>query len=336
MMSKKKSIFQPSKALFGFQSLLGACGIAVCSALDWSPGSHYLANIVGLILSCLIMLVGFGLFLTLQTMTKLPSNNPSSFIAKSVKNMGSKKTKIPLLACVGDSLTHGRASANFVQFVETSFNKGKNKKLEVVNAGRNSICTLPLLKLMIPEVIECHPEYVCILIGTNDIKGVYNAEWGDKSVDLWNLPDELSFDTYEINLGKILDEFLHKTKANIGVCTLPPMGENLKCKANDFVEKANLIIKKVVKTHERSKRVTIIDISQKLKSEITTKKIDLFSSHSVDDFQSAMKSMSILRVIFRFSWNKLGSRVGNIVSTIRRYFSLNHTYTYFGHYHGCL
>ena len=79
MMSKKKSIFQPSKALFGFQSLLGACGIAVCSALDWSPGSHYLANIVGLILSCLIMLVGFGLFLTLQTMTKLPSNNPSSF-----------------------------------------------------------------------------------------------------------------------------------------------------------------------------------------------------------------------------------------------------------------
>ena len=315
-MSKKKSVFQPSKRLFGFQSLIGACGIAVCSTLDWNSGSHYVANLVGLFLLCVIMLVGFGLFLTLQTITKLPSNNPSAFITKSMEIKDSEKAKIPLLACVGDSLTHGNASANFVQIVESIFNKGIKKKLEVVNAGRNSICTLPLLKLVVPEVIECHPKFVCILIGTNDIKGVYNAEWGEKSVDLWNLPDKLSFDTYEANLGTILDNFLQKTSANIGVCTLPPMGENLNCTANDFIEKANLVIKKVVKTHEKTKRVTVIDISQKLKEQIRMKKIDFASSHSVNDFEKAMKSMSILRVIFRFSWNKLGNRVGNVVSSL--------------------
>jgi hypothetical protein len=49
--------------------------------------------------------------------------------------------------------------------------------LQVINAGQNGICSWTILHERIPFVIACKPDFVTILIGYNDVRGVYRADW---------------------------------------------------------------------------------------------------------------------------------------------------------------
>ena len=62
------------------------------------------------IVAVMIVIAGYGY----RSATKLPDNNPESFLAS-----GKKAGKV--VVCIGDSITHGRVSHNYVDELENRY-----------------------------------------------------------------------------------------------------------------------------------------------------------------------------------------------------------------------
>jgi hypothetical protein len=75
-----------------------------------------------------------------------------------------------VLVCLGDSITHGRCSDDWVQRVR---GRVTGEDWEVVNAGINGDTAWNMLQRL-ADVIACQPDAVCILCGTNDISADAN------------------------------------------------------------------------------------------------------------------------------------------------------------------
>lgn len=83
----------------------------------------------------------------------------------------------------------------------------------------------------------------------------------------WNLPaNALCINTYRTNLNRIVSKILDSTNANIGLLTLPPIGERLESRSNCLVEKANKVIREIAVKHDD--RVHLIDIFEILSNGI--------------------------------------------------------------------
>ena len=130
--------------------------------------------------------------------------------------------------------------------------------------------------------MRCHPDYVLIMIGTNDVRAIYKDRWSKKIQRTWKLPQVPSLENYEYNLKQILTDIQDMSPlTTIGVCTLPPMGEDLKSEANELVRKANVIIEKTVNSFDQ--KCTVVPIYEKFES-ILEKKPNKKSALSVDYF----------------------------------------------------
>lgn len=123
---------------------------------------------------------------------------------------------------LGDSITHGAVSSNYVDFVR------KDPKLSsylVLNEGINSRLTYQLLPLL-EDVVELQPEMIFILIGTNDLISTLGEEQFNQYKKLWKMTERPNRDTYQKNLGQILDTLQKRTKAKIVLISVPPLGED--------------------------------------------------------------------------------------------------------------
>ena len=217
---------------------------------------------------------------------------------------------------MGDSITHGQCSANYVDLIGNIL-KDPKKNVQIVNAGQNSICTWPVLHGRLKHIIRCKPDYISILIGSNDIKGIYRERWAKQSQLRWNIPEHLSFQNYRTNLRSIVEKLLDETNAKICVCTLPPMGEDLNCKANDFVRKANEIIRnEITRIRLTNKRVEIIPVFEEFE-EVLEKSIENGKTfHTVEAFLHTNYWMSFCHVIFGIPLSSLSKLIRNKVSTM--------------------
>jgi len=127
-----------------------------------------------------------------------------------------------LLVCVGDSITRGEVSFNYVELLQTRL----GDRFEVINAGINSEVSHDVLQRL-DQIIACEPTLVAILIGTNDA----NASMSDEGA-LWlmqyrKLPFKPSIGWYEENLEVIVERLQRETRARIALLSLPPIGEEL-------------------------------------------------------------------------------------------------------------
>ena len=236
---------------------------------------------------------------------KLPLVNPQAFF---MGRMGWIKQKNECtLVCVGDSITHGTVSANYVDKIEHSLRKEmvpfKDYHWNVVNAGVNSITSFDVHR-NIENIIYCNPDYVTILIGTNDTKAFLRNKKKEKIKSSYK--ETLSFDHYESNLIKIVRKILEKTDAIVALCTIPPIGEDLSSKANSmYVRKANTIIKNITVRNEfaKLKRVYLFDTNYELRQTITEFNKGRFFYPSVEQFMENMRWTYLLHEILGLSWN---------------------------------
>lgn len=127
-----------------------------------------------------------------------------------------------VLVCVGDSITRGEVSANYVDLLQARL----GDRFEVINAGINGEVSYDVLQRL-DQVIACEPTLVTVLIGTNDA----NASLSDEGA-LWlmqyrKLPSKPSIGWYEENLEAIVARLQRGTRARIALLSLPPIGEEL-------------------------------------------------------------------------------------------------------------
>jgi lysophospholipase L1-like esterase len=251
---------------------------------------------------------------------KPPTDNPEAFIKRKASG-NNKRDKERTLVCIGDSITCAKVSSNYVDKVKQMLQESHSISNEwnVVNAGVNSTTTFDVLT-NIQTFEKCDPDFVTILIGTNDIKALFNEKWKERTES--QCKGKLSFDVFELNLTNMIRSILTHTKTRVvALCTIPPMGEDMTSGPNaEYVHKANTIIDKVVSLNEfiNSKRVISLDTNRKLREKIEEGSINRRFYHPVSRFEKVINFVCLFHVLLGLSWNTSSKLVlgpsSNVVS----------------------
>jgi len=147
--------------------------------------------------------------------TQLPENRPQA-ILNQVVDLNKR-----VVVCLGDSLTHGRVSHNYVDELDERF----PDDYLFVNAGINSELTYNVL-LRIETVIALKPDYITVLIGTNDALGTLGEQSAQRYIEKWNLPQAPDRKWFRQNLVRIVTRLKRETRAEIALLSLPPITED--------------------------------------------------------------------------------------------------------------
>ena len=288
---------------------------------------HYASNFT---LSIVTGIFGLVVLITAEELSRPPLKGPHEFVKQDLKK-GKRDEDERVLVCLGDSLTHGACSANWVDGVVSSLIKqlqqkddGSKTTLKVVNAGQNSICTHTVLHEKVNHVVSCQPDYIFIMIGSNDAMAIYRDDWAKEKVSTWNLPERPTEDVLIRNLTDIVIALLDQTTAVVAIATLPPFGENLDSASNKIIQSINSRIKTLeyhflgeIKNDSReTERVSVIDVNKALWAELNSQRsrTNSKSTQSIDTFLPYAIVMGVLHCIFGFSWNTLTRFLtGNVV-----------------------
>lgn len=165
---------------------------------------------------CVSMFILYA-YLSHKTFQK-PDNSPSDYLKCGIPG---KRGKV--VVCIGDSITHGRVSYNYVELLSSQI---KDKGYDVINAGLNNELAYNALR-RIDDIVACKPSHVTVLIGTNDVRARLSekqAQWAQKKMKLPRRPDEAFFTS---SLMTLCSDLKSRTQAKIGLLSLPPIGEDI-------------------------------------------------------------------------------------------------------------
>ena len=142
------------------------------------------------------------------------------------------------VVCLGASIVRGKASVDFVAML-----RERVPHRTFVNAGVNGNVAWEVLQRL-DDVISCHPREVVILVGTNDVLATMNPAAGESARRSKGLPAMPSLRWYEECLAHIVRR-LHDAGADVALCSLPPLGQDLEDAANARVREFNAAIARV-------------------------------------------------------------------------------------------
>ena len=215
----------------------------------------------------------------------------------------------PVVVCCGDSITHGHIGYNWVG----KLRENDTSKI-YINAGINADLTWNLNQ-RIGDVIKHNPDYITILIGTNDAIGSQPVKLiQDYYIQTKNLPRTPSIEWFEEQIENFVKQLKEKTSAKIALITLPWLGEQEDASIIDVVKSHNKIIKRIALKYDTS----ILDFFSEFKEEINnnndqTKNIISNYKHSIPYTTSELRRLRGLRAVilyyvFGWSWNKIGEK----------------------------
>ena len=205
-----------------------------------------------------------------------------------------------IVACIGDSLTHGNVGQSWVDYLRLEF-----KDTIFLNEGIKANTSWQVLQRLEP-ILECKPDVIILMIGTNDALGSFDVNSGLRYKRNNKLPEVPTLDKYKEYLPKIIERLSVSSK--VAICTLPPIGENKESKVNQHVNQFNDFIKIVAK----QKNIHLLQVSDSLWSDIDSR-----TYPSEIDYNP--KSIPLLRRIFggifhhylfKKSWNDIAESKG--------------------------
>jgi lysophospholipase L1-like esterase len=193
--------------------------------------------LVSIIVSVILVVGLLATNVYYQSVMKLPPNTPSKYLKQ---QFGNDKQR-PVLVLLGDSITHGRIGVNYADMVADQL---ESRNLEIVNAGINSELAWNALQRL-NEVIDCDPDIVTVLIGTNDANATMSKDIMRGYIKSMKLPREPSSEWYRSSLTSIVEDLKIKTKAKIALLSIPTIGEDTNDPAFVRSSDYSLIVKEV-------------------------------------------------------------------------------------------
>ena len=175
-----------------------------------------LLSMIGVILLVLILLAGAAVIYASRQVMRLPANNPAHFLKR-----GRDPSCRRVVVCAGASMVQGRVGYSFVDLLAGRFPQDC-----FVNAGFNGDVALHLARRL-DDVIECQPDAVAILIGTNDVIGTLDVESWRRYRRNKTLSGPTSLDQYRDALREIVRRLKVGATPHIALCALPVLGEDL-------------------------------------------------------------------------------------------------------------
>jgi lysophospholipase L1-like esterase len=144
-----------------------------------------------------------------------------------------------LVSVLGDSLTEGWVSANFVQIVEQRLG---SRRYRFQNAGVGGDFMYNL-RVRLGPVIDSCPGSITVLAGTNDAQHQLLGQTVRLTIEgRKQLPESPNLPWFRDNLLALIQTLLQHTRAHIAVCSIPPLGEDLEAAPNEQVRAYNRAI----------------------------------------------------------------------------------------------
>jgi lysophospholipase L1-like esterase len=148
------------------------------------------------------------------------------------------------VVCFGASLTAGTVSFDYLELLGA---RPSLAEFRFVNRGVNADLAWNGLQRL-DKVIAERPDYITILIGTNDV----NATMSERNLLRYHafnrLPVEPTRAWYEENLAMIVRRLKDETEARLALLSLAIIGEDLEHEANRKIELYNESIRQLART----------------------------------------------------------------------------------------
>jgi len=155
-------------------------------------------------------------------------------------------TKEHLVVCLGASIIRGQVSSNFVDVLAERMKKDGYRFINQGIAGYEAYNVL----IHLDSAINLKPDYVVILVGTNDVTATLNPKIARISRLTKKLPQPHSAQFYRDNMLQIVGTLKEKTSAKIGLISLPILGEDLESLPNQRIREYNAILRGIAEQEQ--------------------------------------------------------------------------------------
>jgi len=210
-----------------------------------------------MILIFLALIIAAALVAAFFYVSKIISSPPKGR-AEDYLNRNVKSDK-KIIACIGDSLTHGNIGQNWVDYLRQQFPNDI-----FLNEGINGNTAWQVIQRLDP-ILQCQPHLIILLIGTNDALGSFDINSGLRYKKNNELPEAPTLEKYKEHLNELIEKIGIQSK--IAICTLPPIGENVNSEVNQHVNLFNEYIELIAK----QKKLTLLPVSEELWSDIQSR-----------------------------------------------------------------
>lgn len=203
-----------------------------------------------------------------------------------------------LVACVGDSITRGQVSSNYVALLDRRFGASG---FEFVNFGVNGDLAYNVAQRL-DAVIARRPDVVTLLVGGNDVNSRFDERWQQRYMKDQKLPSIPDLDFYVQNVDSILTRLRTETTARVAVLEISMLGENLSSRMNLLVAEYNAALRQLATKHD----VTCLALNERLRSSLPP---DHQSPPYAGKVSAVMKA-ALRHTVLRQGWNRVSQRNG--------------------------
>jgi len=142
---------------------------------------------------------------------------------------------------LGASITQGRVSCSYVKVLKERLGTGE---YEFINQGVAGFESYNVLN-NIDKTIRSDPDFVILLVGTNDVLSSLDPGLAKLSRKLKKIPHEPSLSHYCTNISNIVRQLKQVPDLRIAIASLPPVGENLDSLENKTISTYNTELKRI-------------------------------------------------------------------------------------------
>ena len=205
-----------------------------------------------------------------------------------------------VIACIGDSLTHGNIGDCWVENLRREFPEDV-----FLNEGINGDVVWQVQKRIKP-ILACKPDAVIIMIGTNDAMASFDNDSGKRYKSNNKLPEVPTFKSYQKLLPELIDSFSDVSK--IALLTIPPIGENKDSAINSHVKKYNEFIELTAK----NKNISLLPVSRLLWDDLSIRTYPFKSDYdpSPNPIMRRIYGGLVHHYVFKKSWDDVAKSKG--------------------------
>jgi len=219
--------------------------------------------------------------------------NPEQFL-----RIGPMTTTRTLVVCVGDSITQGTLSANYVEMLDSHLS---DAGYQFVNAGVNGNLAENVLRRL-DDAIACRPDIVTILVGTNDVAAHINDKWMRGYLRRNKPLRPLTAEEYGNVLGEMVFRLTALTTARLALIEIPVLGEDLDSPENERVRRYNDVLHEVA----NAQGIPVLPLNDRMTALLAIQgALPRFNGS-----QGVIARASLSRRLLRRRWNDISRRNG--------------------------
>ena len=158
---------------------------------------------------------------------------------------------------LGASITQGKISISYINMLKEKLG---TKQYNFINQGIAGYESYNILTTL-DRGIKKNPDYVILLVGTNDVLSSLNPKLARLTRKLKHIPHEPTLSHFSDNIATILKKIKQETNSKIAIASLPVVGENLDSIENRTIAEYNAVLKKIA----NNENIVYLPVNEKQK-----------------------------------------------------------------------